>query len=705
MNLRLAVSLAIGAAAAGLPGIGTAQSAEKKEKLEEVVVYGKDFVETANRSGTKTDTPLIETPQSISIISRDLLDSWGAGKLTEALRYTPGVNAEPFGIEPRFTSLRLRGFTANTEALFRDGLALRNPLSIVSYNLEPYGAERIEIPRGPASALYGLGSPGGLVNYISKVPTGGAFGEVGVETDNHDRMQGTFDVGNALNDDGTVSFRLTGLYREGDTQIDFVPDDRQFYAAALRWDIADATSLTFRASAQQDDAMNSQALPSAGTLLPNPNGTVPISRFTGEPTLDQYDRSEWAAGYQFEHEFNDRLRFVQNARVNDVDLDDIVVFSTGFLPDLRTMTRNSFWNYGELNSWTIDNQLHWSAGAGSVQHKLLFGVDWQDAEGSSIQHITAAGATPNLDIFEPVYGVTIVQPAPFRDNDYNLRQLGFYAQDEIKFNDKLIVNLAVRYDDAHSDTFSHLTGTVIQEQDDTATTFRVGTVYLFDNGFAPYASYAESYFPSVGTDAAGNPFEPETGEQWEVGLKYQPKSFDGIFTVAYFDLTRANFVTRNQLTLQFEATGQGSTKGVEVEAYAALGNGLSIIANYNHLETNNDENGNPALEGLEFTQIPDTKASAWLDYNFQGGMLANLGFGIGARYQSSTWSDAANTISSPGFTLYDAAIHYEIGRFRFALNVQNLEDKIVQSSCFLRNQLLCTFAETRTIRGSVRYRW
>jgi len=263
----------------------------------------------------------------------------------------------------------------------------------------------------------------------------------------------------------------------------------------------------------------------------------------------------------------------------------------------------------------------------------------------------------------------------------------------------------VRYDDAHSDTFSHLTNARIQEQDDTATTFRVGTVYLFDNGLAPYASYAESYFPSVGTDAAGNPFEPETGEQWEVGLKYQPQSFDGIFTVAYFDLTRANFVTRNQLTLQFETTGQGSSKGVEVEAYAALDNGLSIIANYNHLETNNDVNGNPALEGLEFTQIPDTKASAWLDYNFKGGVLANLGFGAGVRYQSSTFSDALNTISSPGFTMYDAAVHYEWGKFRFGLNVQNLEDKIVQSSCFLRNQLLCTFAEERTIRGTIKYRW
>jgi len=709
MKLRLAMSIALSMAAAhattAFAQTEEQKEEEKKTKLEAVVVYGRDFVETANSSGTKSDTPLIETPQSISIISRDLLESWGVGKLTEALRYTPGVNSEPFGIEPRFTSIRLRGFTANTEALFRDGLALRNPLFIVSYNLEPYGAERIEIPRGPASALYGLGSPGGIINYISKTPTDEQVGEVGIETDNRDRKQVMFDVGGAMNEDETVSFRLTGLYREGDTQIDFVPDDRQYFAGALQWDLGESTSLTFLGSFQQDDAMNSQALPSAGTLTPNPNGVVPVSRFTGEPTLDKYDRGEYSVGYQFEHQFNDNLRFLQNARLNDVDLDDIVVFSTGFLPDLRTMTRNSFWNYGELSSITIDNQLHLAVETGSVQHKLLFGVDWQDADGSSIQHITAAGATPNLDIFNPVYGVTIVQPAPFRDAEYNMSQLGFYAQDEIKIAEKFIVNLAVRYDDAHSDTFSNLTGTRIQDQDDTATTYRVGAVYRADNGLAPYVSYGESYYPSVGVDAAGNPFDPETGEQWEVGLKYQPQSFDGIFTIAYFDLTRANFVTRNQTTLQFEATGQGSTKGIEVEAYASFDNGLSVIANYNDLTTNNDVNGNPALVGLEFTQIPDTKASAWLDYKISSGALAGLGFGAGVRYQSSTFSDALNTISSPGFTLYDAAVYYEVGRFRIALNVQNLEDKIVQSSCFVRNQLLCTFGETRALRGSVRYRW
>lgn len=703
--MKATTLLGVSIVAFGVPALALAQDRqEKKEDLEEVVVYGKNFVVTTNSSG-KSDTPLIETPQSVSIISRDLLDSWDAGKLTEALRFTPGVNAEPFGIEPRFTSVRLRGFTANTESLYRDGLALRNPLFIVSYNLEPYGAERIEIPRGPASALYGLGSPGGLINYISKMPRPEAFGEVGLETDNYDRKQGTFDFGAPVGD--SVSFRLTGLYREGDTQVDFVPDDRQYYAGALKWQIRDATSLTFLASYQDELAKYSQALPAAGTLLPNPGGVVPPSRFTGEPTFDRYARDEYNVGYQFEHAFTDSVRFLQNARYTEVHLDDTGVFSTGFLPDLRTMTRGSTFSFGDLESWTIDNQLRWAVETGAVRHKVLVGVDWQDADGRSIQTInTAPGAVPNLDIFTPVYGVAIPAPVvPGRDNDYVLRQLGFYVQDEIKINGKFVVNLAARYDDAHSDTFSRLTNAEIQTQDDTATTYRAGAVYLFDNGFAPYATVGKSYFPSVGIDAAGNPFEPETGEQWEVGLKYQPKSFDGFFSVAYFDLTRKNFVTRNTLTFQFESNGEGSTKGVEVDAYAALKNGLSLMANYNELTTNNDANGNPALVGKEFTQIPKTKASAWLDYNFRGGAIAALGIGFGARYQSSTFSDTLNTISSPSFTLYDAAIHYELNRFRVALNVQNLEDKIVHSSCFVRNQLLCTFGEARAVRGSVRYRW
>jgi iron complex outermembrane receptor protein len=593
-------------------------------------------------------------------------------------------------------------------------MILMNPFFVVSYNLEPYGAERIDIPRGPASVLYGQGSPGGLVNYISKLPKPEAFGELGLVVGNHDRIEGQVDFGSALNDSGSVSYRLTGLYRDSETQIDFVEEDRQYIATAVKWQIGDATSLTFLGNFQQDDTKNSQALPAEGTLLPNPNGIVPISRFTGEPNLDMVDRTEFSVGYQFEHVFSDTMRFFQNTRFNDVDLNDIVVFSNGFEPDQRTITRGAFGSFGQLEGLTIDNQLHVSLSAGNTEHKLLFGLDYLDVEAETFQQFGACPQTnpgcpiflpaPDLDVFDPVYGLDFVLAGPFRNDDIELDQLGLYVQDEIRFNNNFIVNLAVRYDDASSQTYSKLSSSIVQDQDDGELTFRAGALYLMENGFAPYVSYAESFLPSAGVDALGNPFKPETGNQYEVGVKFQPQSFKGIFTLAYFDIERKDIVDRDVNFVLFQ-TGKASSSGIELEAYASLDNGLSIIANYNYLDTEFEDHPDSSLIGKAFTQIPENKASAWLDYNFQGGALGGLGFGFGVRYQSETFSDDLNTIESPSFTLYDAALHYQWSNFRVAINVQNIADKEYTSACFVRNSLLCTFGETRAIRGTITYRW
>ena len=669
--------------------------------IEEILVFGKDFVSDVNRSGTKTDTPLIETAQSISIISRDLLDSWNAGKLTEALRYTPGVAAEPFGIEPRFTSLRMRGFNANTTAYFRDGLVLSNPGFYVYYNLEPYGAERIEIPRGPASVLYGQGNPGGIVNYISKTPIAHPFGEAIVQIANRDRIQAQVDLGGPLGGSESVSYRLTGLVRDGETQIDFVPDDRSFVAPTLSWEIGDATSLTLLASYQEDDTGSSQGLPGDGTLLANPNGRVPISRNLGEPDVDKVERTEYSFGYQFEHQFNDTASFFQNARFNDAELDYAIVFTNGLEADLRTMRRRVFGNTADLEGLTIDNQLHLSFRPGNVGHSVLIGLDYQDVQANSFRQI---GDAPSLDVFEPEYGAPIVLPDPFLDNRIDLDQLGVYIQDEIKLDERIVVNLAARYDFTSSQTFSRLSDTRIADQDDEELTVRAGIVYLFNNGLAPYAGYSESFLPSAGADALGNAFEPETARQYEVGLKYEPSGFDGLFTLALFDIQRDDFVARDQNFVDFQ-TGRATSTGIELEAFATLAGGLSVIANYNYLETEIKDHPNPEFVGKSIPQIPESKASIWLDYDFQDGPLSGLGLGFGARHQSSTFSDDLNTVKNPSITLLDAALYYQWDAFKLSINIENLEDDEHTAACFQRASLLCSFGETRSIRGTLKYRW
>jgi len=285
-----------------------AQAAEKKEiTLPAVKVKATRDNKSGNYKagsstvGTKTDTPLIETPQSISVITSDQMEAQNVSTMAEALRYTPGVQSETFGFEPRTTFIKIRGFDATETGLYRDGLKLSNPGFAVGYSLEPYGAERVEVPRGPASVLYGQASPGGLVNYVSKRPTFDPFREIKFEAGTYDRFQGELDVGGALDERKTLAYRVTGLVRDSETQVDFIKDNRIYVAPALIWKPGDDTTLTFLSHYQKDDTKPSQRLPAEGTLRTNANGKIPTNRFTGEPNIDQYSREEFAVGYALEH--------------------------------------------------------------------------------------------------------------------------------------------------------------------------------------------------------------------------------------------------------------------------------------------------------------------------------------------------------------------------------------------------------------------
>ena len=664
--------------------------------LDDTVVEASYTVENIS-SGTKTDTPLIEIPQSISVINRDQLDARGVATFNEALRYTPGIQPEPFGFEPRFTNLRIRGFNAATTGLFRDGLVLGNPDFTVSYNLEPWGAEQIEILKGPSSSLFGQGSSGGLINYVSKRPLDEEIREVVFEYGSFDRKQAKFDVTGNVNSDTDYSYRLVGLYLDSDTQVDFLPFDRQYLAPSFDWQITPDTKLTVLGSYQHDETLNSQALPEPGTLTSNPGGVVPLSRFTGEPGVDSVDRSEFSLGYEFEHNINSVLSFRQNTRYNYVDLDDTVVFSNGIAGDLRTINRGVFANFGTLNGFTIDNQVEANISHGIIDHQILFGIDYQDITSESIQSF---GAAPTIDIFNPVYGAAVTIPAPFRNDEIDQNQFGLYFQDQIRLQNWLMT-IGGRYDNTENETTNRLTNTTTK-QDDDAFTGRIGLSYQSPIGLAPYISYSESFLPNFGTDANGNELKSEETKQYEAGIKYQPPGIDAFITFAAFEITRENFTETDPATFLTVQTGEVRSSGFEIEAVANLDFGLDLVASYSNMEVEVTESVNPLLVGNRITQVPDELASLRADYNFRGGLFDGLRIGAGVRYHGSTFGNAANTIKVASFTVYDAGIHYDWKNIRFGVTAQNIFDEDYVASCFARaGANFCTFGELQNVRGTV----
>lgn len=688
----------------------TRSAKQKPIKLPEVMVRevrereeATGYVAEETNTATKTGVPLIETPQSITVITRNRMNAQEVNTIAEALRYTAGVQGEPFGLEPRMTFLRFRGFDSTTNGLFKNGLQLRNPGFAVGYNLEPYGAEQLDVLRGPASFLYGQGSPGGLLNYVSKRPTDYTLRELQFLAGNFDRYEGRFDFGGRVNEDSdTLSYRLTGLFRESGTQIDFVPNDRVFIAPALTWRLARSTKVTFFAEYQKDRLGFSQALPVEGTLRFNPNGVIPPSRFAGQPGVDKYNRREHSVGYELQHHLFDGWDFLQKLRYNSTEIDDISVFGFAFQPDLRTLDRARQDTFGKLTALAIDNQITGRFSTGPLHHILLAGLDFQRI--NALSRIDIFLTSP-IDIFVPHdYGMTGTVPFSNFNQATKQMQTGVYVQDQIKIYDNWLLTVGGRHDWARNETTDQLSQ-ASSVQHDRKATGRAALTYRFDMGLAPYVSYSTFFLPSIGMDANGQAFKPETGRQYEVGIKYQPPGSRVFLTAALFDLTRENIVQTDPGSFLPVQRGEARSRGLELEGVASFDSGVDLIASYTLLKNEIRETADPAEVGKRFPQTPAQFASLWVKYTIPSGSLKGFGIGGGTRYTGNTYADATGTLKVPGFVVGDAVIDYTWRRYRFALNVSNLFDH-ESFGCLTRVATnFCTYGERRTVVGTVAYRW
>ena len=591
---------------------------------------------------------------------------------------------------------QIRGFDISDEAFFVNGLRMRGSDFSSFLSLDPYGAERIEVLRGPSSVLYGQNSPGGVINYVSKRPTDENFQEIEVGAGSFDTFQGQFDMGGKLDEAGVWTYRLTGLARDGNAYIDHVEDRRLFLAPALQFQPDADTSLTLLAAIQQDNlGWGIQFLPASGTVLPNPNGRIPSKRFAGEPDFDEYNPLMAMVGYEFEHRFDETFLVRQNARYAYFNNDEQYgVFGTGLDPDGRTYNRYADLGRSSMGSFGIDNQIQATIDTGPLAHTLLVGLDYQYLDYSDLG---AAADVDPIDIFDPVYGAPISTFTPYQDTDSVQKQTGVYVQDQIKL-DHWALTLGARHDWANSETLDHLAGDAVTEQSDSDLTTRAGLVYLSDIGLAPYASYSTSFLPVLVYNPAGSPFEPEKGEQFEVGVKYQPVGWNSFVTASLFDLTMENSI--RYVGFDPVQSGEIHSRGVELEGVASFDMGLDLRLAYSYVdaEIGDDSEG---TEGNVPWGVPAHRASLWADYKIQSGLLEGLGFGGGIRYIGSSYGDDANSFEVPAATLVDATLHYDWSNFRFQLNASNLFDKQYIASCSYADAG-CYPGEGRKIAGSLR---
>ncbi len=572
--------------------------------------------------------------------------------------------------------------------------------------IEPYGLQRIEVVKGPSSILYGSGPPSGIVNLVSKMPTAKQFGEIQLSGGDFDRKQVAFDIGGPADPQGQFLYRLTGLVRDANTQVDFTQDNRYFIAPALTWRPNENTSFTVLTQLQKSESGFFNFLPSRGTFLPNPNGVISTSLYAGDPNFNRSTIESAAVGYQFEHRFSDVVTVRQNYRHAWLDVNADNIFSGGLAADQRTLSRFAFSNRDRFDADTLDNQVQLNFNTFDFSHTVLAGYDFQN---SVEDKKTGNGAAPALDLFNPTYYVPITAPAFTLNTTQNFQQNGVYLQDQIKFG-RFVTQLGIRHDRADTDTLNNFARTTASQTDE-ATTKRAGLLYLFDSGVAPYVSYSKSFQPTVGTDFAGRAFKPTTGTQWEAGVKYQPTFFTGLFTAAVFEITRQNITTPDSAHVPFSVQlGEVVSRGLELESRVSLTDELDILAAYTYLDVKVTKSPQADL-GKRVIGVPTNAASLWADYTFRHGALNGFGVAGGVRYTGSTAANSINSVEVPSFTLYDAAIHYELAYldprlkgFKLAVNATNLFDRVYTASCLAApNQ--CFYGLRRTVLGSLTYRW
>ena len=721
-----ALALATGAAAQGAAGDADQGSSIQTTRTEvgEVVVTAKHFVPSGGETATKTNIALIETPQSISIVTRDQIDLLNFIDAQQAVRYTAGVFGENYGPDLRFDFFTVRGFTPKQ---YIDGLAAPISTTIYSVGVDLYAFQSLDLLKGPASVLYGNAPPGGIFNEVSRRASSQFGGEIEAKYGSYNFKEVAGTVTGPVTD--WLDARFTGLYRDRNAEVDHIHAKRLLLAPTFTIKIGEHTRLTPLLYYQYDrvDGGEGGFLPVYGTLLPNPNGPLPRSTNL-DSRADVYDRQQYGIGYEFSHDFTSAISFHSNLKWSHYrELTPVGVYDSGGLVNItdptkpsyyRTILQSNFTYREEVSSFATDNRFDALAETGPLQHKLLLGIDYRHVRNAADYGFDFG--TAMIDAYHPTE-VPLANPNlgyPTRYNHQTLGQTGLYGQDQVKFG-RLYFTFGGRYDWVNSTYLSPFTPVtsppVANSQSESKLTYRVGLNYVTASGIAPYISYATSFEPQIGQDGVTmQPFKPSTGKQVEGGVKFDarglPSDVKLFATAAVFDIRQTNVVSTTPSVSPVFGTQSGEVEvyGAELEFVARIHNQLSLNGSYSYNHSKVLKSNTAAEVGQPLPVTPQNKASLFVDYTLQKGVLGGLGFGAGVRYTDGSAG------SLPGFfnpvvydgqaaTLFDAIIHYDMPGWRIAVNGSNIFDKGYVARCSGPNG--CVYGAGREVIATITKRF
>ncbi len=702
-------------AAALLSALSTSSVAETTESEgETITVLGQTYRNTATKSALEPE----ETPQGVTILDGDLLQQRGVKSLDQALRYAPGVVSENKGSSvTMYDNFTVRGFSVNQS--YYDGLVLQY---LSGWNLQPQidpiALQQVEVFKGPTSVLYGAMPPGGMINMIAKTPQQQAATEVNFATGSRNLTEASIDTTGQIAD-SDFAYRVIALARKQDSQVDGMEQERYVFAPSLDWQATDKTLLNFNLYYQKDPSMGiNSAIPASGTVYSNPNGSTSPSTYAGDINWSQFEREFWLAGFKVNHEFNDNWTWLTNTRYLDAELTQHNTYHTAanFDQSTGTLSRNIYSTEEESEGFTIDNQLSGVVEWGNWQHNLLFGLSYQRLKGSSNyqEYATSNSAFYQFNLFAPNNDMLDASSlTSVYDSTTNIKiwQLGGYFQDQIRIGD-LVLMAGGRWDRFESES-ANVGATSSTNANDSEFSYRVGALYNLESGFSPFISYATSFEPQPGTTQFGNNYEPEKGEQVEVGLKYQSQDNTLQASASLYRIIKSDMVVTDPSSANYQddiQVGEARSQGVEFQASWLVNQDWDINGSYTYADmeiTKDSENG---LQGTTPIYVPHHSANLWTNYYLSSGPLRGARLGGGARYVGEMEMDATNTQGKvPSYTIVDLSVGYDLGEISDSMTgasanliANNLFDE-ESYTCY--DNANCWYGAERSVELNVKYQF
>lgn len=631
---------------------------------------------TRSASATRTDTSIHETPQSISVVTKDAVEDIGATRLQDALDYAGGVGrANNFGGQG-LTTFTVRGFT--TGEFYRNGF----PINRGYPNMPDANTiERLEVLRGPATMLYGRGDPGGTFNVVSKQPLPERTVTLSSQLSDQGMRRGTLDASGPLDDEGRLAYRLNVVGEGGDTFRDHVETERYGVTPVITWQATDATKVIF----EGDFMRNNHPLDRGLTRFATQKGTASRDTFWGDKDVGKLHNDNSVAQLRFEHLLNDNWTLGGGFQYLDGTLQGNGIEANSLATDGHTLNRN--FNYRKLEWTDKDTQLNLTGhfSTGGFDHTLLTGVEFEDYDYKSI--IQRSSAPYTSDIFNPVYGKPrpALTSTPTHDTE-NLKTYSAFVQDQVALTERLKVLAGARFERFEHEYQSYVTGVKPWNASDNAVTPRVGVTYDLTDTVAVYADAARSFKPNTGASLQGGGFEPEKGKSYEMGIKWE--GFDRQLSVdaAIYQIDKKNVLTTDPADptgIAKVAAGQVRSRGFDLNVAGNLTPEWRVIGGYAYVDAKVTKD-NTIRVGSHLANIPRNSFSLLNVYEFQDGTLKGLGLGAGTKYVDERVGQTSNTaFTMDGYTVVDLLSYYKVNeKVRLNLDVKNLFNRDYEEGAF-----------------------